>query len=1024
MKSPVVVLVWLLCVATGLLRAQSATGTIEGRVFNAATGSALRNARVSVEGAPREVISGGDGFYRLAGIPAGPANVTVSYLGFERATVRVIVPVGGVAQGDVDLARDGTAVSGQTVRLQEFTVVADREMSAQALAMNEQRYSPNIKNVVAIDEYGDRGDENIGEFLRFLPGVALNDSGTVPNEVTLRGFPATTSGVTIDGGDVMGARGGDTRALSLLEVPMSNVSRVEVTKVPTPDMPANGLGGSLNIISKGGFESRRPSFSYQLYQIFHSRTGITLDGGPRNHVDTLSPHFVQPSFNFSYLNPVNKNVAISVGGSRTWRQKPMERGKDSDETATWNLIDGFQRQSDWQSLSQILKTWSAQVGVDWRITPKDTLSTSAQYRKSDSYITRSIFSAIYGTGATGGATFTQGAATAVGSVAQGDGANQDILTGTTQVGLKYRHRGDAWKFDATADWSQADSQYLDIDRGHFNTTPTTLANLIVRGDGTPASSGIIPTRYSATTRTGTPVDIFDGGNYSITSGNSVQNDYNADKKAARLDLTRDFGWSIPVSLKAGALLDRMERDSRRFLKTWNFRPNGATDATSRLAGGFDVFDEAYNRDAPTIYGQRMRWISSVKLYELFQNRPQLFVLDEPLAHQNLVANSRRLIETLTAAYLRSDVRLLSNRLWIVAGVRMEKTNDEGWGPSNDPSAQYQKDAAGRVVDGSPTVAGVQPIFLSNDLLVRARQRYVERGTHAQRDYRGYYPSINTTYSISENLVLRGAYARTIGRPNITAVVPSATFSEPTVAAPTITVTNPGLKPWTADSYDFTIESYHLKDGFGSVGVFQKNIKDFFGSVRSAATPALLELYGLPNDPAYLNYELVTTTNAGDAKITGVEYSYRQSLTFLPNWARGFQVFFNGTKMTLSGSTTADFTGFNPSSYAGGINFIRPRYFIKLTCTYQGATQRGAVAASVANGIPPGTFNYQDARTRWGISAQYSVSKRFALYGAMTDINGGFNPSTLRYAPGTPEFAKPQRYQELGSAITLGVKGQF
>ena len=39
-------------------------------------------------------------------------------------------------------------------------------------------------------------------------------------------------------------------------------------------------------------------------------------------------------------------------------------------------------------------------------------------------------------------------------------------------------------------------------------------------------------------------------------------------------------------------------------------------------------------------------------------------------------------------------------------------------------------------------------------------------------------------------------------------------------------------------------------------------------------------------------------------------------------------------------------------------------------------------------------------------------------GAMTDLGGGFNPTTLRYAPGTPAYAKPQRYQELGSTITL------
>jgi TonB-dependent receptor len=1016
----------LILVGTALTRGLAwgqTPGLIEGRVFNATSGAALANARVYIESASREVLTDKAGIYQLTGVAPGVVQLGVAYLGFEgqRATVSVIA--GGVVLQDFDLTVVGAPrVAGETIKLQEFTVVADREMSAQAIAMNEQRYAPNIKSVVAIDEYGDRGDENIGEFLRFLPGVALNDSGQVPNEVTLRGFPATTSSVTIDGGDVMGARGGDTRALSLLEVPMSNVSRVEVTKVPTPDMPASGLGGSLNIISKGGFESKRPAFAYQLSQILHSRSGLTLDGGPRNHVDALSPDFVQPSFSFSYLHPVNRNVAFSVGGSRTWRQKPMERGKDSDETANWDLVRGVMQSSDWQSLAQILTTTSGQVGVDWRLSARDTLSAGIQYRESDSYITRSIFTANYGAGATGGQTFSQGAGSGVGSVAQGNGNNQDILTQTTQANLRYSHRHDRWRIESGLSWSRAGSQWLDIDRGHFNTVVTSIDSLIVRGDGIPAASGIIPTVYSATTRTGAPVDIFQGGNYAIASTTTQQNDYAAEKFGGRLDFTRDFSWPVTSALKVGALVDRTDRDNHRFLKTWNFRPNGASDVTSRLAGGFPVFDDEFNRDAPAVYGQRMRWISVAKLYQLYQQQPGWFVLDEPLAHQNFVANSRRMIETVSAAYLRSDIRLFRNRLWLVSGVRLEQTEDEGWGAKSDPSAQYQKDAAGRVVDGNPALAGVQPIFLTNDLLARAKQRYVERGTHARRDYSGYYPSVNATFSLSENLVLRGAYARTIGRPNVTSVVPSATFSEPTIASPTITVTNSGLKPWTADSYDFTVESYHLKDGFGSVGVFQKNIRNFFGSVRSPATPELLDLYGLPNDPAFLGYEIVTTTNSGDAKITGVEFNYRQSLTFLPSWARGLQIFINGTKMTLSGSTTADFTGFNPSAYAGGINFIRPRYFLKLTCTYQGETQRGAVGASAT--IPAGTYNYQDARRRWGVSGQYSLTKRLAVFGAMTDLNGGFNPTTLRYAPNTPSYAKPQRYQELGATITLGVKGSF
>ncbi|MES2696416.1 MAG: carboxypeptidase regulatory-like domain-containing protein, partial [Verrucomicrobiota bacterium] len=593
-----------LCLTFAAAQAQSGGGTIEGRVFNAATGSALANARVTVEGLGREVLTDESGAYRLPDVPAGEARVSVSYLGFERQTVAVPVSSGGVAQRDVELTLPGAAADG-TVKLAEFKVVVEREMSAQAIAMNEQRNAPNIKNVVAIDEYGDRGDENIGEFLRFLPGVALNDSGQVPNEVTLRGFPAQTSGVTIDGGDVMGARGGDTRALSLLEVPMSNVSRVEITKVPTPDMPASGLGGSLNIISKSGFESRKPAFSYQLYQVFHDRNGITWDGGERNHVEKLSPKYQQPSFNFSYLHPVNRNLAITVGGSRTWRLKGMERGDDSDETANWNLVAGILRDSDWQSLAQILKTWSVQGGVEWRISPQNTLSASIQYRESDSYITRSIFSAVYGAGVTGDSTFVQGAPAGVGSVSQADGANQDILTATTQTSLKYKHRGNAWRFDASFDFSRAEADWLDIDKGHFNTAPSSIANLILRGDDFPTSSGVLPRRYTALSRTGAPVDIFDGGNYSIASGNSLQSDYNAKKYAARMDLGRDFSWAVPVSFKTGILVDRMERDNRRTLKTWNFRPGGSTDVTVRQAKNFDVFDNAYNDEAPTIGAWRI-----------------------------------------------------------------------------------------------------------------------------------------------------------------------------------------------------------------------------------------------------------------------------------------------------------------------------------------------------------------------------------------------------------------------------------
>lgn len=1003
----------LFALAARPIGAQPATGSVEGRVFNPTTGTGLANARVRVATAGAEVLTDATGNYRLTGLPAGSATVSVSYLGFPPQDVTVAVRPEGPTVRDIELSARGSM--GETVRLDAFTVVADREMSAQALAMNEQRHAPNLKNVVAIDEFGDRGTENIGDFIRFIPGVSINDAGLVPNDVILRGFPSGNSGILVDGGEFASSRG-TSRTVSLLEVPMGNISRVEVTKVPTPDLPASGLGGTINLISKSGFEARRPSFTGQAYALFNSLAGVRLDGGPRGALPTVSPATIEPSFNFTYLHPVNRQLAFSFGGARTWRQQPMDA---LDEVATWNFIDLFQRQTLWQSVGQVLITTSGQLGVDWRLTPRDVLSASLQYREANNFTSRNSLTLAYGTGATGGPTFTQGALTGAGTATQGAAVNQLIGTETVHLNFKYAHRGAVWRLEGAGTWSDSRSANEDVDRGHFYTTPSSISSVIIRGDGMGDGGAFIPTNYRAATRTGVPVDLYDGANYSIVTATSAQSRNRTTKTAGRLDAAREFTGLRPFTLKAGLAVDRMDRDLRAFGKTWNFRPNGATDATSRLAGRFDVFDEAFNATAPTLYGQRMRWINARKLYQVYEAHPDWFVLDEALAHQNQVAGSRQLIETISAAYLRADLRLLQNRLWLVAGVRLEQTEDDGQGSLDDPSAQYQKDARGNLVRN----AAGQPIFLTNDLVARARLRYVERGLHAARDYRDLYPSLNATYSVSDRLLLRGAYARTIGRPALGLIIPGATFTEPTAASPTITVSNPNLKPWTADNFDLSIESYHLKDGFGSVGVFRKNLSNFFGSASTRATPELLTQYGLPNDELFLVYDLVTRTNVGSARVSGLEFFYRQSLTFLPAWARGFQIFGNATKLRLEGDRAADFTGFNPLSYSGGLNLIRARWFLKLSCTHQDEARRDLLAVSAANGIPADTYNYQGATTRWTLSGQYSLTRRFALYGTLTDL-GGFELVTRRYAANTPDYARNQRRQVLGSTLTLGVKGQF
>ncbi|MCX6955070.1 MAG: TonB-dependent receptor [Verrucomicrobia bacterium] len=666
-----------------------------------------------------------------------------------------------------------------------------------------------------------------------------------------------------------------------------------------------------------------------------------------------------------------------------------------------------------------------QFGADWKVSPKDTLSSSFQYRYVSNNIMRLSFIATYGAGATGDRTFTQGAPTAVGNITQGTGTNQETGADTYHTVVKYSHKEDGWRLDGSASFSRSVSFLDDIDNGHFNTGSTTLTGIVLRGEGFGETDAQIPVRYSAT-RAGAPVDVYSGANYVLGNPTSAQNKVFSNKRTGRLDFTRDFRGNVPVSLKTGVFVDQATRDSHSYTTTWIFTPNGSTAAAARQASLFPVFDTEFNAEAPTIFGKKMDWVSLVKFNQLRLDHPTWFPRDEALYVQNYATNSRRLVETISAGYLRGDVRLFNNRLWLVGGARFEKTKDDGQGVLNDPSAQYQKDAAGNVIDSNPALAGLQPILLTTDPVARARLRYTERGNRAIRDYDGIYPSLSATYNLTDNLLIRAAAARTIGRPNLNLIIPGSSISDPAATGTqTITVNNTGLKPWTADNYDLSLESYQIKGGFGSVGVFQKNIKDFFGSVTQRATPELLAQYGLPDDPLYLNYDISTMYNSGDARITGYEFAYTQALLFLPHWARGFQVFLNATKLQLHGGDISDFSGFTPSNYAGGLSFVRPRFSAKVNFTYQGETRQTLVGASVANGIPADTYNYQGERLRVSISGQYSFSKQFALYGTMSDINGpGFNIVNRQYAPGTPEYQKARRRQELGSIIQIGVKGQF
>ena len=69
--------------------------------------------------------------------------------------------------------------------------------------------------------------------------------------------------------------------------------------------------------------------------------------------------------------------------------------------------------------------------------------------------------------------------------------------------------------------------------------------------------------------------------------------------------------------------------------------------------------------------------------------------------------------------------------------------------------------------------------------------------------------------------------------------------------------------------------------------------------------------------------------ASQVRAEGFDVQYKQALTFLPNWARGVQVFANGAVQRFTGEEADNFANFIPRTASWGISLSRPAYTVKM-----------------------------------------------------------------------------------------------
>ncbi|MCX6950569.1 MAG: carboxypeptidase-like regulatory domain-containing protein, partial [Verrucomicrobia bacterium] len=179
----------------------AASGKITGRVFNPATQQYVRNAEVRVAGTDVIAYSGDDGTYALTGVPAGDVALTVTFTGYDVASARVTLGADQTATQNFELKgatyAAGTAKGDEVLKLSSFVVSTEREGNAKAIM--DQRAALNMKSVVATDNFGEVTSGNIGEFVKYMPGVVIDYTQSYARAARIGGLDPKYVGVSMDG---------------------------------------------------------------------------------------------------------------------------------------------------------------------------------------------------------------------------------------------------------------------------------------------------------------------------------------------------------------------------------------------------------------------------------------------------------------------------------------------------------------------------------------------------------------------------------------------------------------------------------------------------------------------------------------------------------------------------------------------------------------------------------------------------------------------------------------------------------
>jgi iron complex outermembrane receptor protein len=982
------------------------TGTVTGQVINQNTGDILIKAYVRAETGSATTEADANGNYRIV-LPEGTQTLIISYSGLDDQRVTVQVAAGQETRRDVSL-------TSTLYKMDKFVVKTIRE--GQAAAIQEERAAANVKNVAAIDAFGNPGAA-VGELIMRLAGVAVDGSGGKVDAIYVRGMTQDFSSLLMDGNQIA-VSGGSTVSLGNVyfgQVSSGTVASLEVIKAPTPDMDGNAISGYLNLRTKRAFD-RAPG----------RHITVTTGYSYTKDYQHSSVPFTNPLelylFDFNYSNVFSvlggkNNLGLSATYNYTVPNNIIN--EIGHRTAAGNT-DAYYvaAPAAGQPLQPLLRAAGAgQWGNIGTQTPTHNMALSMDYKLGENSAV--YFKSTYNmlqrrSGSTNSyfrwkaaapraaASFKPGSTFDVVNIADGAGTIdtesvvylRETRAYTLATGWDHKLWNGSGLIKIDANYSKNMTHYPRLNQ--LGARLTKVGWQLDRGDG-----GLMPKVVQSS-----GPNWSDPANYIIRPDAQLIN-YQAPaiRNGANIDLQKSFQTQYPFTLKTGLKQSHFEQEQKRDLSYYTYAGTPTTPENGGIKPylGYNMI-VSEGKYGPFPFVQLAETGLSGDPFANRSNWTQTSTDVWNTVYQSL-ANDAAFENTINAAYVMGDVRF--GRLRALAGLRWEGTESSG--------SNYLR--------VSNTTNNVQASLSPEVNAARARDNFRKWTTQGTK-YNHTFPGVHFTYQLQPDLLIRTSYNASITRPTPTNLLPAIVPNE---LNQTLSAGNPGLKPYTADNYEFSVSKYLSGIGQVSAGVFYKDIRNYFRAIRSIVPEGPNN--GFAGD--YAGWSVTRNENVGSAWIRGLEINYTQQYTSLPGIWRGLGLFANYTYLDTYGDygsavgSTSKLPLLTPQTFNGGISFIYRGFVGRLMGNYRGEFFRSTVTGTYGPaGALPGSVvydTYQHSRTLFDLKLQYTFSPKYVLnvdvYNLTNDYTNNdyvhvYDRKLFTYAAGS------------GSALRIGLTGRF